>query len=1037
MSYLVKFIGALVLACTVGSAWAAPGDILFADDFERANLGPDWAVAGVGSADIGTQTSNSGTRSMFTAHDAVTATSRVIDLTVPAATLTLWIRRGADAFSEDTDSADDVSLEYLDDGGAWVELNEYDGGGTNGEIINASFTLPLDALHAGFRLRMRMHNGSGGPPANNGIGWDYWHFDDVLIEEAVDPNGALDCDTFDDGVGYTRVGGGNGFHGVNGDTFQSAGLSQFLNGGRVQVVSPVRDTSTGFLGVDVWVRRGSDAFSEDPDNNENLRIDYRSGAGNWVTLERFPGAGPQGEVFLRSYDLSGVAGAQHPNFQIRLSMNQGNGQPWDFWHVDDVCFVRTPVVVVAEIDIDHDQVGSYCSEETVTVTIRDGNGVPLSGYAGSITIDANTGSGDWRLLAGAGVFDNGTAGDGAASYTFDAADNAIVQLGLTYTTGAPSVDVEAVEQSTGLTDDDSEGRLLFSPTGFTVTASALPNPPPGIINDPIGPQTAGTDFVIHLSAHSGSPVDASCGVIEDYAGPKNLRFWQNWLDPASSAGVVTTIDGIAAGTSPATATPQVVNFSGGQAVVMAKYKDSGALRLALDDSAAGLVGSTNSFVSRPADLAIVAVETIGGAANPGAASIVLGSPMFAAAGEPFRLIVDALDAEGSRTPNFAQEASAEGVRVTSAVLVAPAGGRNGSADNGALINDTSLALTATPGRLRTDTIAFDEFGIVRLRASIADGDFLGTGDVLGSITGNVGRFGVAEFELTAGVITPSCGAFTYMDEPALGVAFTVAAMSALDVPLANYDAGLLAAPVLAALTPVAEDADDGIDLGGRLQGLIGTWLAGEFDVNAPNASFARAPAPDGAYANMALGVRIDDPLDTVALAGLDMNPSTTGDCALATNCVARRFGNTEIYYGRMLSPPRQGPETLPLAMDLVAQVAAGGTFVEHAADTCSDYVSTAMSLQAFTGNLNVGETNVVAPGTVTNLVLGRADPGAPPLLSAPGAGNDGATSVVYDVPSWLEFDWFGSGDTDPSGRATFGRYRGHDRIVFWRENTRP
>jgi MSHA biogenesis protein MshQ len=41
--------------------------------------------------------------------------------------------------------------------------------------------------------------------------------------------------------------------------------------------------------------------------------------------------------------------------------------------------------------------------------------------------------------------------------------------------------------------------------------------------------------------------------------------------------------------------------------------------------------------------------------------------------------------------------------------------------------------------------------------------------------------------------------------------------------------------------------------------------------------------------------------------------------------------------------------------------------------------------------------------------------------------------VTLDVPSWLEFDWNGSGAEDPMGTATFGRHRGHDRIIYWSE----
>jgi len=37
------------------------------------------------------------------------------------------------------------------------------------------------------------------------------------------------------------------------------------------------------------------------------------------------------------------------------------------------------------------------------------------------------------------------------------------------------------------------------------------------------------------------------------------------------------------------------------------------------------------------------------------------------------------------------------------------------------------------------------------------------------------------------------------------------------------------------------------------------------------------------------------------------------------------------------------------------------------------------------------------------------------------------------VPVWLEFDGLGTGDQDPEGPATFGRFRGHDRIIYWSE----
>ena len=55
-------------------------------------------------------------------------------------------------------------------------------------------------------------------------------------------------------------------------------------------------------------------------------------------------------------------------------------------------------------------------------------------------------------------------------------------------------------------------------------------------------------------------------------------------------------------------------------------------------------------------------------------------------------------------------------------------------------------------------------------------------------------------------------------------------------------------------------------------------------------------------------------------------------------------------------------------------------------------------------------------------------------LMAPVGGAAGALRIGADVPDWLEFDWSGAGNQDPSGVATFGRFRGHDRIIFWRES---
>ena len=85
----------------------------------------------------------------------------------------------------------------------------------------------------------------------------------------------------------------------------------------------------------MWIRRGSDAFSEYPDAGEDLVVEYLDNTNTWQVLETVPGGGAAGQVFARNYAIP-VAG-RHTGFRLRLRQTAGSGAPWDFWHVDDVC----------------------------------------------------------------------------------------------------------------------------------------------------------------------------------------------------------------------------------------------------------------------------------------------------------------------------------------------------------------------------------------------------------------------------------------------------------------------------------------------------------------------------------------------------------------------------------------------------------------------------------------------------------------------------------------------------------------------------
>jgi hypothetical protein len=97
-----------ILLCA-SSAFAAPGDTLFFDDFERNNLSSRWSRTHGGSAGLGNQTSNSGRRSLYIGERANVVTSLGLSFGgIDGADLSIWIRRGEDIFSEDPDPSEDL-----------------------------------------------------------------------------------------------------------------------------------------------------------------------------------------------------------------------------------------------------------------------------------------------------------------------------------------------------------------------------------------------------------------------------------------------------------------------------------------------------------------------------------------------------------------------------------------------------------------------------------------------------------------------------------------------------------------------------------------------------------------------------------------------------------------------------------------------------------------------------------------------------------------------------------------------------------------
>lgn len=134
----------------------------------------------------------------------------------------------------------------------------------------------------------------------------------------------------------------------------------------------------------------------------------------------------------------------------------------------------------------------------------------------------------------------------------------------------------------------------------------------------------------------------------------------------------------------------------------------------------------------------------------------------------------------------------------------------------------------------------------------------------------------------------------------------------------------------------------------------------------------------------------------------------------------------------------------------------GSGFVVNTTDTCTTLSATLTDIG--TDTVTVGDGSIAGntciwdddsesgtdnctdasllPGPVTSQFEEPPIAGSFNLfLLAPGANFTGDIGISLTSPTWLQYDWDGDGnhDNDPTGVASFGLYRGDDRVIYWRE----
>lgn len=687
--------------------------------------------------------------------------------------------------------------------------------------------------------------------------------------------------------------------------------------------------------------------------------------------------------------------------------------------------------------------GSVCAPVDVQIQAEDAGDNPLVGYQGTVRLTTSTAHGNWQTVTASGSLSPSpdTDDNGQATYQFSAADNGSVTLGLA-NSRADRLTITAEDTSGGQTGVSSV--VEFRENALVIS-----------LDDSLGSDViAGRPHGLLAEVLRRDPSNGECGRVEAYDGPIDLRAWlsRQGDDPGGAAPALSGGAGtVALPSSRPGTTNLTVDFAQGLAQLQLSPSDVGHYALELEDSESGLVldendnprtvaGTSAALTSRPFGFALTVPGNAAADSATGAA--------FQAAGRPFDVQVRAVQYDGADDGNgdgqpdnhgdavatnnvsLTNNASVPSFDATVAVSAYLIAGPTGAADPG--LAGLSSVSGFSSGAV-TDTAIYNEVGSIELAAGFS-GTYLGRAVTLFGDSGPVGRFHPELFTLEAqtdGVLAPQCNGFTYTGQSfnyATAPDFTVAARAYLPSgtgPVTqNYRGNWQKLNVadIARNNPVADSAQSGND--GSLVAVTTTPGTATL-VSAGNGLLRYEQGADSFVYFRNDNARIA-PFD----AALDVTVTSVEDSdgvALAAPLPVLASSGTSIRYGRLVLENAYGPETMALQVPFEAQVWNGARFTRHTDENCWAYNTADVLVTDTPPNTSVDARS----GTLDS---GAAESGEELVLTAPGEGNTGSVAIEYPVPTYWQDDFDGDGSVEnPSATATFGVYRGHDRVIYWQE----
>lgn len=733
-----------------------------------------------------------------------------------------------------------------------------------------------------------------------------------------------------------------------------------------------------------------------------ITLDHSDSVHAYVTVEQdTTGSGSSYSTLVPKFDVKAANSQQAAvpaNWLVSFTGSTGGSTDYH-----ELKRVKICANTIASVGLDHLEIqhatgkGLTCAASALTIKACADASCSTDytgGVSGTLTAtgtptviwDGSTGG-----AAGAGF----TIPPGSSSVTKDVqvATAGSVVFGLSNPAPVPAKATSCNFGSPACTFTADTAGFIFSDTSSPGNAYTIPAQVSGT--------ATGTLYLRAVEASTTNPAVCTPAIVGQTRSV-NMGYLCN--DPTTcQAGSLATINTTAIAPG---GTAVSLNFdTNGSAPITARYDDAGQITLDANATftpftgatAVALNGSSNAFVVKPHhfDLSNIQQTASPNLANPGASNAA--GAKFVRAGEAFSVTVTARNALGNATPNFGKETAAESVKLTP-TLVAPAAGSNPT------IGGTFGAFSS--GVASGSNFTWNEVGIVTLTPGIADGSYLGAGDVSGTASGNVGRFYPDHFNTSVtgpmtcpAALTCPVGGLAYAGQP-----FTVNidAQNVSGTTTANYDGALGFAKTVT----------------------LGAWdAAGSTTTQNPpsgsstlNNNTVQAAAFTGGTTSLGTPATPDYTFATTPTAPTDIYLRALDSDGVSSNRGASSLeGGIKIASGRVTVSNAYGSQLLPLKLTATAQYYDGGTWATSTTDS-----ATGLALAASYPVGSGGATTAPTPTGSATLLNGILDI----TLSAPTGGASGQATINPGTPGYLPLT---------AGVATFGIYKDNNQFIYMRE----